>query len=111
MKIIGIKISLSALFIVIPVFALAQTPTIQSLLAWAWIPLYLLLLVIMGLALAFFLWGVALFILNSGNEDKRSEGKQKMFWGIIALVIMISIGSIMWILQIGLGILPVPRLN
>lgn len=85
-------------FLILPVFVLAATPTIQSLLAWAWIPLYLLLLAIMALALVFFLWGVAIFILNAGNEEKRSEGRQKMFWGIIALAVMIAIWGIVRLL-------------
>ncbi len=60
--------------------------------------LNVLVKVIIALALVFFLWGMALFILNSGNEDKRSEGKQKMFWGIIALAVMIAIWGIVRLL-------------
>ncbi|WKZ26794.1 MAG: hypothetical protein QY304_01710 [Candidatus Paceibacterota bacterium] len=100
---------LAIFFLFSPALVSAQNPTIQSLLAWAWIPLYLLLITIMGFALAFFLWGAAVFILNSGNEDKRREGRQRMLWGIVALVIMVGIGGIMWALQLGFGLSPIPR--
>lgn len=56
--------------------------------------LNLLVKVIFGLALVFFFWGTAQFILNSGEQKTRDEGKQKMIWGIVALFVMISIYGI-----------------
>ena len=50
--------------------------------------------VIIGLALIFFFWGLAKFILSAGDEEKAKEGKQIMLWGIIAFVIMIGIWGI-----------------
>jgi hypothetical protein len=51
-----------------------------------------------GLALVYFFWGVGQFILKSGEEAKREEGKQKMLWGVIALFVMFSIfGIFQWI--------------
>lgn len=41
-------------------------------------------------ALALFIWGVAQFILNSGNPEKRKEGKKRIGWGIIALFVLIG---------------------
>lgn len=92
-----LSFAISALYF-LPVLASAQA-TIQSLLAWAWIPLYILILVIMALALIFFLWGMLVFILNAGSEEKRKEGKQRMIWGIIALSIIVGIGGIILLLQ------------
>ena|SRR3989344_4536403 len=51
--------------------------------------------VLFGLALIFFFWGLAQFILHSGEEKTREEGKQKMLWGIIALFVFISIMGIL----------------
>lgn len=47
-----------------------------------------------AIALLVFIWGLARFILNAGDETKVSEGKQLMFWGIIALTVMISVWGI-----------------
>lgn len=49
---------------------------------------------IVSLGLISFLWGVLKFISSAGNEDKRKEGKQLMFWGIIGLFVMVSVWSI-----------------
>lgn len=56
--------------------------------------LNVLVSVIIALALIFFLWGMAIFILNSGQEEKRKEGKQKMIWGVIVLAVMVAIWGI-----------------
>ena len=54
--------------------------------------------VVIGLALIYFLWGTAQFILHAGEQKSRDEGKQKMLWGIIALFVMFSIwGILSWI--------------
>ena len=54
--------------------------------------------VIFGLALIFFFWGLAQFILHSGEEKAHEEGKNKMLWGIVALFVMFSISGILnWV--------------
>ena len=56
------------------------------------------LIVVVALALLFFLWGLMKFVLNADNEEKRKEGKSVMIWGIIALFVMISVWGIVGIL-------------
>jgi hypothetical protein len=56
-------------------------------------------LVLTGLALAFFIWGLVVFIRNSGDEKAKDEGKQKMIWGIIALFFIISVWGLVALLQ------------
>ncbi len=51
-------------------------------------------LIVFALALIFFLWGLAKFILNAGDEEERGKGKQIMLWGIIALVVMSAVWGI-----------------
>lgn len=53
---------------------------------------------VVALALLFFFWGVAKFILNADNEEKRKEGKSVMMWGIIALFVMLFVWQIVNIL-------------
>ena len=47
--------------------------------------------IIVALALLFFFYGLAKYILNSGDEENKSEGKSVMIWGIIALFVMVSV--------------------
>lgn len=57
-------------------------------------------------ALLYFLWGLFMFISSTsvtndkGVTSTRAEGKQHMLWGIIGMVIMVSVFAI---LRIGLN--------
>ncbi len=53
-----------------------------------------LILVVAALALLYFFWGLAKFILNAASEDAQKEGKNIMKWGIVALFVMVSIWGI-----------------
>ena len=59
----------------------------------------LVVVLILALALVFFLWGVALFILNAGDPEGQSKGKNIMFWGIIALFVMVAVWGLVGFLQ------------
>jgi len=54
--------------------------------------------VLIALALLFFLWGLVVFIAQSGNEQATTQGKQKMIWGLIALFVLVSVWGIVNIL-------------
>ena len=54
---------------------------------------------IFAIAIAMFVWGaVNFFIISSGEEKKRQEGKQFMIWGIVALTVMIGVWGLVAIL-------------
>lgn len=60
--------------------------------------------VLFALAIALFVWGVVkFFIINADEEAKRSQGKQFMIWGIIALSVMISVWGIVKIVTTTFG--------
>jgi hypothetical protein len=59
---------------------------------------------IFGLALIYFFWGTAQFVLHSGEQKARDEGKQKMLWGIIAIFVFVSIWGILGFIGNTLGI-------
>lgn len=62
-------------------------------------------------AFLFFLWNVLRFMRSSADKDKQ-EAKERMWWGIVALFIMLSIWGIIAILSGTLGITPsVPLLQ
>ena len=53
---------------------------------------------IIALAVVFFLWGVAKFILNAGDPEEQSKGKSIMFWGLIGLFVMTAVwGLVNWL--------------
>ena len=59
---------------------------------------------IFALAVAMFVWGVVQFVLlNAGDEKKRTEGKQFMIWGVIALTVMLSVWGLVKILAVTFG--------
>ena len=56
-----------------------------------------------ALALAYFLYGVMQFIINPGNEEIRKTGKSHMLWGVVGMVIMVSVFGIMQLILNTLG--------
>ena len=54
-------------------------------------------LLIVG-AVVFFLYGVVEMIMGASNEDARTTGKKHMIWGLIGLVIIVSVDAIITVL-------------
>lgn len=56
---------------------------------------------------AVFIWGIfQYFLLNGDNEEKRAEGRQFAFWGVIGIVVFFSVWGLVNILLFTLGIAP-----
>jgi hypothetical protein len=53
---------------------------------------------IIGLALFMFLWGLIKYVTAGGNDDTISEARKFMFFGIVALFVMISVWGLVGIL-------------
>ena len=49
-------------------------------------------------ALFLFLFGAAKLVFQAGEDAKRAEGKQHMLWGMIGMVIMVSVFAIIRVL-------------
>jgi hypothetical protein len=63
--------------------------------------------VLFGLAFAAFVWGVVqYFILNAGNEEARSKGRQFALWGLLGLVLLFTAWGVVYILLDIFGIKP-----
>lgn len=60
--------------------------------------------IVVALALLFFFYGLARYILNAADEEKKSEGRNIMIWGIIALFVMVSVWGLTSILGETFGI-------
>lgn len=55
--------------------------------------------VLAALALAFFLWGLVVFIYQSDDEQGRAAGKQRMVWGLVALFVIVSVWGLVLLLN------------
>jgi succinate dehydrogenase/fumarate reductase cytochrome b subunit len=55
--------------------------------------------VLSGIALLVFFWGISKFILNAGGGKEQEEAKNTMFWGVVALFLMVSFWGIIRMLQ------------
>lgn len=53
-----------------------------------------IVLILVAGSLLVFVWGIAKFILSAGDEKKVAEGKTLMFWGVVALFVMVSVWGI-----------------
>lgn len=66
------------------------------------------------LATVGFIWGIITYFINPENEEKRSQGKSYMLWGIIGLFVMVSIWGLVNIFSSTFNMnnkLIVPQLN
>ena len=64
--------------------------------------------VIFALAFLVFIWGVInYFLINGGEEKKREEGRQFIFWGILGIVLLFSVWGFVNLLLFTLSIMPV----
>jgi hypothetical protein len=59
----------------------------------------LLVPLVSTLAIVFFFYGLAKYVLNSGDEDKKEEGKNIMIWGVLAMFVLVTIWGIIGFLQ------------
>ncbi len=67
----------------------------------------------MALALLVFIWGAVEFLMNQGGGEEKAiaSGKQHLLWGLIGLVIMVSVFGIMRLIVNTFGITGPPGTN
>lgn len=86
----------------LPAFAFAAT--FNSIAAQVQDLLNLLIPILITLAVIYFFWGLANYILNSGDTEKKEEGRNIMIWGIVALFVMVSIWGLVGLIGSTFGI-------
>jgi len=83
-----------------PLFASAQTLDWFNQIATEFGEIVgILIPILIALAFLVFVWGLITFILSSGDEAAKDEGKRRMIWGVIALFVIVSIWGIIGLLQ------------
>ena len=50
-------------------------------------------------AFVIFVWGLVQFVAHLDNEESRKTGSKHMIWGIIGMVIMVSVNALIAIIQ------------
>ena len=60
--------------------------------------------IVFTIAMIYFFWGVAKYILAAGDPKAAAEGKSIMIYGIIALAVMASVYGLIGFLQNSFGL-------
>lgn len=71
--------------------------------------------IVVALALLFFLWGLAMYLFN-GPGEKADEGRRLMVWGVVALFVMVAVWGLVRVIATTLGVgtggsPPIPGVN
>ena len=101
-----LKQTLFSLLFFIPVLAHAQVNDVFDLQGVALGILYRLGKLFFYMAIAFFVWGVVKFIKNADDSTAREEGRKFIVWGIVSLVVIVSLWALVSYLLETLNILP-----
>ena len=54
-----------------------------------------LIILLFSLAIVYFVYGLARYLLSPSDEEIRKSSKSHMLWGLIGMIIMISVFGIM----------------
>ncbi len=70
--------------------------------------------IIITIAVIYFFWGLAKYILESENSEKKEEGRNIMIYGLVALFVIISVWGLIGLIGNTFGIgpgsaVPIPR--
>ncbi|MEI6528752.1 MAG: pilin [bacterium] len=97
-----VKVGAGLLAGAMPIIALAQstvqTGYIESILTSATRLLNQLVVLLMALAVVWFIWNVIKYAM-SDDEDGKEKAKSQMIWGIIAIAVIVSVWGLVAILQ------------
>ena len=103
----------SGIILTMPFVVFAQE-NIQGVVGTIGRLLDLLLPVVVVLALLYFFYGLAKYILASDSDEGRAAARNIMIWGIIALFVIVSVWGLVRIIQTTFGLedspntIPVP---
>lgn len=85
--------SLSVLFV--PFIASAQVTgsvsTANNLIAWLKSAISTATVLILAIAVVYFLWNVFGYVMAAGEEEKRKEKQSGIIYGVIGIAVMVSI--------------------
>ncbi len=50
--------------------------------------------VAVGISILYFLYGVAKYVVDLNNPEKKTDGRSHLLWGMFGLLIILSVGGI-----------------
>lgn len=59
---------------------------------------------LVALAVAYFIYGAAMFILSADSEEGRKKGKAHLLWGVIGLFVIVAVYGILNIVVSTFGV-------
>lgn len=104
-----IKLSfvIATIGLLLPTVSSAAITNILGLELYAIDVLNALMSLFLTMAIAFFVWGVVKFIVNTNDPTAREEGKKFLIWAVISFLVIVSIwGIVRYLLVDTLGIMP-----
>lgn len=90
------------ILILLPNLAYAQLGGIGNLMGEVEQMVWRLTILLSGIALLVFMWGLVKFIAAQGSETAKTDAKKIMVWGLIALFVLVSVWGIIRFFQIAL---------
>lgn len=88
-------------FQIIPIAEASVTTLMKSINRVIINPLIVLLF---ALAVVYFVYGLAKYLLSPDNEEVRKNSKSQMLWGIVGMFIMISVFGILSLIMNTIGV-------
>jgi heme/copper-type cytochrome/quinol oxidase subunit 2 len=88
-------------FQIIPIAEASVTTLMKSINRVIINPLIVLLF---ALAMVYFIYGLAKYLLSPDNEEVRKNSKSQMLWGIVGMFIMISVFGILSLVMNTIGV-------
>lgn len=86
-----------------PSVASAQT-TVQSIISVISNIIEGVVALLIALAVVYFFWGVAKYILKAGDANARGEAINQMIWGVVGIFVMVSVWGLVRLVQNTFGI-------
>lgn len=59
-----------------------------------------LVVLLLTAGVAYFIWGVAMYIWNADKPDERKKGTQHLLWGVLGILIMVGVIGIIRIVTV-----------
>ena len=95
---------------------LASAATIETILVTVKRLMDLGIPILITLALLYFLFGLGEYVLESHDDAKKTEGRNRMIYGVVALFVMVSVWGLVGVIASQFGItaggqIPIPSIQ
>lgn len=100
LHILDVYYSLPTTNYLLPIISMSGEQILSNVVTELFSPLYQ---AAVGVAILYFLYGVAKYVLDLNNPEKKTFGRSHLLWGMVGLFIILSVGGILSSLNSALG--------